>query len=122
MANNYRNAKIKLTDPTRSLFYTGKSQTTAIIRSIRGCNSSALVNSNVTLSLDTAAGGSYDVFINRALYTGQDLELLAFTPGDLISTAQPPPLVVQEGELLYIKLDGDNADGVDIISSILEIN
>ena len=121
MANNYRNAKIKLEGTVRTVFYTGKSQTTAIFKSIKGCNNSTNGNA-VTLSLDTSENPdaiTYNIFINRALLSAQDLELLS---GDLVSIAQPPPLVVQEGEVLYIELSDDPTSSVDIISSILEIN
>tara|TARA_R110000851_G_scaffold1128_1_gene3939 strand:- start:1291 stop:1614 length:324 start_codon:yes stop_codon:yes gene_type:complete len=107
MPNNYKNAKVDLTNTNVTVLYTTPSATTALIKSILVSEDTGNADT-ITVTITNASAAVFSLFKTKAVGANTTLELLT------------EPLVVQENEIL--KVTAATANRLHVVASLLEIN
>ena len=107
MANQYKNAKLDLTDTDNETLYTVPAATTSIVKSIL-VSEDAGATPTITVTLVNSAAAVFSLYKTKALTANGTLELLS------------SPLVMEESEILKVQASAGNQ--LHVIMSFLEIN
>jgi len=107
MPNNYKNAKVDLTNTNVTVLYTTPSATTALIKSILVSEDTGNADT-ITVTITNASAAVFSLFKTKAVGANATVELLT------------EPLVVQENEIL--KVTAATANRLHVVASLLEIN
>jgi|TARA_R110002110_G_scaffold3096_1_gene15828 hypothetical protein len=107
MPNNYKNAKVDLTNTNVTVLYTTPSATTALIKSILVSEDTGNADT-ITVTITNASAAVFSLFKTKAVGANTTVELLT------------EPLVVQENEIL--KVTAATANRLHVVASLLEIN
>ena len=107
MANNYKNAKVDLTNTDATVLYTCPAATTAVMRSILVSDDSGS-GDTITVTITDASDAVFNVFNLKTISANTTSELLS------------EPLVVQENEV--IKVTAATADRLHVVASLLEMS
>ena len=107
MPNNYKNAKVDLTNTNVTVLYTTPSATTALIKSILVSEDTGNADT-ITVTITNASAAVFSLFKTKAVGANTTLELLT------------EPLVVQENEIL--KVTAATGNRLHVVASLLEIN
>ena len=107
MPNNYKNAKVDLTEDTVTTLYTCPAATTSLVKSILVSNDSASADT-ITVTITNAAAAIFSLYKVKAVAANTTVELLT------------APLVVQENEIL--KVTAATANRLHVVASFLEVS
>tara|TARA_R100000742_G_C4263316_1_gene81169 strand:- start:132 stop:455 length:324 start_codon:yes stop_codon:yes gene_type:complete len=107
MANQYKNAKLDLTDTDNETLYTVPAAKTAIVKSIIVSEDSGNTPT-ITVTLVNSSAAVFSLYKTKALTANGTLELLS------------SPLVMEESEILKVQASAGNQ--LHVIMSFLEIN
>lgn len=107
MPNNYKNAKVDLTNTNVTVLYTTPSATTALIKSILVSEDTGNADT-ITVTITNASAAVFSLFKTKAVGANATVELLT------------EPLVVQENEIL--KVTAATGNRLHVVASLLEIN
>ena len=107
MPNNYKNAKVDLTNTNVTVLYTTPSATTALIKSILVSEDTGNADT-ITVTITNASAAVFSLFKTKAVGANTTVELLT------------EPLVVQENEIL--KVTAATGNRLHVVASLLEIN
>ena len=107
MANNYKNAKVDLTNTDITTLYTAPSAHTGIFKSIIVSNDSGS-SDTITLTITNSASAVFSVYNVKSVSANTTVELLTH------------PLVMNQDE--EIKVQAENANDLHVVLSALEIS
>ena len=107
MPNNYKNAKVDLTNTNVTVLYTTPSATTALIKSILVSEDTGNADT-ITVTITNASAAVFSLFKTKAVGANTTVELLT------------EPLVVEENEIL--KVTAATGNRLHVVASLLEIN
>lgn len=107
MANQYKNAKVDLTDTSDTTLYTCPTAKTAIVKSIL-VSADTIVAGAITVTITDASSNVFSLFSAKAVTANSTLELLT------------APLVIEESEILKVQAAAGNT--LHVIASLLEVS